>query len=57
MLANAETDAYRIEGAMITHDDASGPNVLTLVEAADRAAVIHGVEYDLALSLHAGRPD
>ena len=42
---------------MITHDDASGPNVLTQVEAADRAAAIHGVEYDLALSLHAGRPD
>ena len=57
MLAKARADDYHIEGAMITHDDASGPNVLTQVEAADRAAVIHGVEYDLALSLRAGRPD
>ena len=41
---------------MISHDDATGPNVLTQEEAARRAAVIHGVEYDLALSLRAGAP-
>ena len=41
---------------MISHDDPTGPNVLTQEEAAARAAVIHGVEYDLALSLRAGAP-
>ena len=42
---------------MITHHDPTGPNVLTQQEAIDRAAQIHGVEYDLALSLRAGQPD
>ena len=41
---------------MISHTDPTGPNVLTQEEAANRAAVIHGVEYDLALSLRAGAP-
>ena len=42
---------------MIQHDDPAGPNVLTQHEATDRAALIHSVEYDLALSLRAGQPE
>ena len=42
---------------MITHDDPTGPNLLTQQEAVDRAAQIHSVEYDLALSLRAGEPE
>ena len=38
---------------MITHDDPSGPNLLSREEAVARAARVHDVEYDLALSLRA----
>ncbi len=38
---------------MITHDDPSGPNLLSREEAVARAARVYDVEYDLALSLRA----
>ena len=42
---------------MIRHRDASGPNRLRQAEAATRAARIDAVEYDVALSLQAGRAE